>query len=78
MRIRNRLVISPFPKFTGHVGTATLGKHCVLVKKINEIDEGKEPTERCFPLGARMNQKMSSSLETQACHMAYAAHGREW
>ena len=25
-----------------------------------------------------MNQKMSSSLETQACHMAYAAHGREW
>lgn len=46
MRIRNRLVIfSPFPKFTGHAGIATLGKHCVLVKKVSEIDEGKEPTE---------------------------------
>ena len=41
---RNRLVISPFPKFTGHVGIATLGKHCVLVKK-NEMGKGKEPTE---------------------------------
>lgn len=66
---KNRLVIfSPFPKFTGHVGLGTLGKHCVLVKKINEMDEGKEPTERWFPLGAGMNQKMSSSLATDFSH----------
>lgn len=59
---RNRLVISPFPRFTGHVGIVTLGKHCVLVKK-NEMGKGKEPTERWFPVGARMKQKMASGLE---------------
>lgn len=65
MGIRSKLVIfSPFSKFTGHIGIATLGKHCVLAKKINEIDQGKELTERWFPLAAGMNQKMSSSLET--------------
>lgn len=40
MRIRNRLVISSFPKFTGH--PATPGTHCVLVKTINETERGKE------------------------------------
>lgn len=43
MRIRNRLVISSFPKFTGHSAIATLGTYCALVKTINETDRGKKP-----------------------------------
>lgn len=57
------MIFSPFPKFTGHVRIATPGKHCVLVKKKNEMGKGKEPMERWFPVEARMKQKMASGLE---------------